>query len=133
MKTSHLIAIIEKDDSLRNTLKEILIFHAFEVLTFRCAEDFLAQDNFGQIDLILSDFNMAGMDGFQLLRLLKKQNNNTPVILMSGSLLIQKENVFELSAAAFMPKPFRLTDLLGQIQLCISGSRHISSVRLKIE
>jgi DNA-binding response OmpR family regulator len=125
MKISQQISIIEHDNYLRNTLKEVLIFYGFGVLTFRCAEDFLAQDNFGQIDLILSDVNMAGMDGFQLLRLLKNQNIKTPVILMSGSLVIQKENVLELGAAAFMPKPFRLTDLLGQIQLCISGSRHI--------
>lgn len=125
MKISHQISIIEDDDYLRDTLKEALIFYGFGVLTFRCAEDFLAQENFGQIDIILSDVNMTGMDGFQLLRLIKNQNNNTPVILMSGSPVIQKENVLELGAAAFMPKPFRLTDLLGQIQLCISGSRQI--------
>jgi DNA-binding response OmpR family regulator len=125
MKIPQQISIIAKDDFLRHTLKEILIFHEFGVITFRCAEDFLAQNNFALIDLILSDVNMDGMNGFELLRVLKNHNNNTPVILMSGSVVIQKEIVLELGAAAFMTKPFHLTDLLRQIQLCISGSRQI--------
>jgi DNA-binding NtrC family response regulator len=125
MKMPKQISIIENDDFLCNSLKEILIFQGFGVSTFRCAEDFLAQHNVALIDLILSDVSMEGMDGFQLLRLLKNQNNNTPVILMSGSLYIQREDALELGAAAFIPKPFGLTDLLGQIQLCISGSKQI--------
>jgi FixJ family two-component response regulator len=121
MKTSQQISVIEHDDSLRNTLKEVLISHRFDVLTFRCAEDFLAQDNFGQMSLILSDVNMTGIDGFQLVRLLKNQNNKTPVILMSGSLMIEQETVLELGAAAFIAKPFRLNELLRQIEVCIAG------------
>jgi DNA-binding response OmpR family regulator len=102
-------------------LKEVLIFHGFAVLTFRCVEDFLAQDNFALADLILCDVNMEGMDGFQLVILLKNLNNNTPVILMSGSLLVQEETALELGAAAFMSKPFRLNELLRQIEVCIAG------------
>lgn len=125
MKIAHQIALIEDDDFLRNTLKEILIFHGFGVLTFRCAEDFLAHDPVDLTDLILSDVHLDGINGLQLLGVLKNQNNNTPVILMSGSVVIQKERVLELGAAAFMTKPFHLTDLLGQIQRCMSGSGQI--------
>jgi DNA-binding response OmpR family regulator len=53
--------------------------------------------------------------------LLKNLNNNTPVILMSGSLLVQEETALELGAAAFMSKPFRLNELLRQIEVCIAG------------
>jgi DNA-binding response OmpR family regulator len=125
MKISQQISIIENDDSLRNTLKEVLIFHGFAVLTFRCAEDFLTQGNFSLNDVILCDVNMEGMDGFQLVRLLKNQNDNTPVILISGRDVIQNEKALELGATAFMSKPFRLAELLRQIELCVSGSRPI--------
>jgi DNA-binding NtrC family response regulator len=125
MKNMQQISIIEDNDCLRHALKESLIAHGFGVLAFRCAEDFLTRDSFAHMDLILSDVDMVGMDGFQLVRLLKKQNNNTPVILMSGSFSIQKENALGLGAVAFIAKPFGLTELLKHIQGCISDSRPI--------
>lgn len=125
MKIAPLIAIIEHDASLRDAICQILISQGFGVLTYRCAEDFLAQDNRDQTDLVLSDVNMQGMDGFELLRQLRNQHNSPPVILMSGSCVIQKERVLELGAAAFMSKPFHLSELIQKIQLCIPATRPV--------
>lgn len=123
MKITPQISIIEHDASLCGALRQILVSHGFDVSTYRCAEDFLAQDSQAMTDLILSDVNMEGMDGFELLRVLKAQNNSPPVILMSGSCVIQKERVLELGAAAFMTKPFHLAELLREVQLCLSVTR----------
>jgi DNA-binding response OmpR family regulator len=123
MKTATHISIIEHDASLCDALQRILISHGFSVSLYHCAENFLAQDNRNRTDLVLSDVNMQGMDGFELLRELKAQNNSPPVILMSGSCVIQKERVLELGAAAFLTKPFHLAELLREIQLGIPVAR----------
>jgi FixJ family two-component response regulator len=119
MQITPRLSIIEDDIYLRDTLKKILLFHKFEVLTYCSAEDFLSRDSSEMTDLILSDINMPGMDGFQLLHRLQEQNNRTPVILMSGDYDLDNERVLELGASAFMSKPFHLNDLLREIHRCI--------------
>ena len=123
MKIKPRISIIEQDDSLRNALRDTLISNEFGVSTYSCAEDFLAQGNFALNDLILSDVNMNGMSGLELLKQIKDLNSCPPVILMSGSCFLHKEGVLKLGAAAFLSKPFHLTELLLYIQFCISASR----------
>lgn len=123
MKITPQIAIIEDDASLCETLRQVLTSQEFEVLTYRCAEDFLTHSTRALPGLILSDVNLEGMDGFGLLRVLKAQNNSPPVIFMSGNCFIQKERVLELGAASFMSKPFHMAELLQAIELCISQAR----------
>lgn len=61
----------------------------------------------GDIDLVISDFNMPGMNGLELLKALKAIDPNLKVIILSGGLTTeQMQTLREAGAVAILEKPF---------------------------
>ena len=120
MQTLQRLAIVENDLSIRDSLSRLLTLKGFDVVAYGCAEDFLAQNTMTSTDLILSDIEMPGMDGFQLLRRLQDLNINTPIILMSGRHSLDNKQSLELGVAAFISKPFLFGDLLANFRMHIA-------------
>ena len=66
----------------------------------------------GEVDLILTDLKLPGMDGLQLLEMLKAQNSHTPVIVMSAFSTVENAvEAMKRGAVDFLPKPFSLDHL----------------------
>jgi DNA-binding response OmpR family regulator len=77
-------------------------------------------------DLVVSDLNMPFLDGFELLSLLRadEQTSSIPVILLSGrSDGDTMAKAVELGAADFLTKPVTRDQLLESIEACLSRSR----------
>ncbi len=75
-----------------------------------------------QPDLVLLDLNMPGVDGFDMLRLLKNNANtrDIPVLVVSGASRPQeKVRVFDLGAVDFVVKPFELSELRARIHVAL--------------
>ncbi|KNY29554.1 response regulator [Pseudobacteroides cellulosolvens] len=76
----------------------------------------------GQIDLILLDWNMPGMNGYELLQKIKStpKYKNIPVMMVTTE--GQKENIVmavKAGAAHYMTKPFAMEDLIKRILECM--------------
>lgn len=121
MQTLQRLSIVDDDASIREALSRLLTLKGFDVVAYESAEDFLAQNTMTSSDLILSDVEMPGRDGFQLLRHLQDRNITTPVILMSGRHNLDNKQVRALGAAAFISKPFLSDDLLACIRMHIAS------------
>lgn len=72
-----------------------------------------------QVDLILLDVMMPGIDGFEVCRVIKSkpQNNGTPIIFLTA--LGEKANLvkgFELGAVDYITKPFNKEELISRIK-----------------
>src|SRR4051812_28095145 len=66
----------------------------------------------GDVDLILTDLKLPGMDGLELLEKLKAQNSHTPVIVMSAFSTVENAvEAMKRGAVDFLPKPFSLDHL----------------------
>jgi CheY-like chemotaxis protein len=79
------LLIVDDDPALRTTLKAVLRESGYEV---RSAEDgfsALSELRNGIPDIILSDLNMAGMSGFELLSVIRRRFPAVQIIAMSGA------------------------------------------------
>jgi CheY-like chemotaxis protein len=73
------------------------------------------------ISLVLLDLNLPEISGFEVLKYIRKKNNNIPVIVQSAYILSgEKEQSMKLGANYFLEKPIRLDVLLETISNYLS-------------
>ncbi len=72
--------------------------------------------NKGKIDLVLLDLNLPGVNGFEVLKYLRKLDPELPVIVQTAYLFSgERKTSLSMGANGFIPKPVQLTDLLNNI------------------
>jgi len=108
------IAIVEDDINMRKSLEIAMSdFKEFEIKTFKNAKDALKglDDTF---DLLITDINMPGMDGIELV---KELNGRYEVIIMTGNATLTKAiESIHLGVKDFLLKPFDVDALIGAIK-----------------
>jgi FixJ family two-component response regulator len=107
------VAVVDDDESVRESLTDLLKEFGFAVQVFSSAEEFLASESIGDISCLLLDIAMPGMTGLDLQRELKVRRYEIPTIFITA----QKDEAararaFEQGAAEFLLKPFSDTALL---------------------
>ena len=104
------ILVIEDEEKHRRVIGLHLSSSGYEVKAAGTAEDGLKLS--GDVDLILTDLKLPGMDGLELLAKLKGQNSHTPVIVMSAFGTVENAvEAMKQGAVDFLPKPFSLDHL----------------------
>src|SRR4051812_21800435 len=63
---SPLLAVVDDDESVRESLPELLRSFEFEVYAFCCAEDFLASDALAAVECLILDVAMPSLTGLEL-------------------------------------------------------------------
>ena len=113
------ILVVDDDAIVTKSCKCILEAEGFEVATVSSAENALQVIRQNDFDLLLIDVKMPKHDGLFLMREIKKNLPEIPIIVMSGYPTPKTvSEVFELGATQFIPKPFRpdeLTQLIYQV------------------
>ncbi len=117
------IAIVDDEIDSAETARFRLEANGYQVST-TMGEQALEDLRQAKPDLILLDVMMPGMDGFAIIRELKRDPNlsKVPVIIFSGK---PKEAMIELfgpeGIAGYIPKPFDPQDMLAQIKQVIGS------------
>jgi len=107
------ILVIDDDEMLRDTLAIGLRKAGFDTIRAESAEQALEILNRIQFDAIVLDRMMTGMDGLTFLKQIRKNGNDTPVIMLTA--LSGPENTIdglEGGANDYMAKPFQLKELV---------------------
>ena len=110
-----LVLVIDDEAAIREVLSDLLPEEGYEVLLANNGYDGLEkfQKHQQQIDLILLDMKMPGMNGTQTLAAIRNLNRTIPVILCSGYSESEAMSAAEgLDMTAFLPKPFAIPRLL---------------------
>ncbi len=119
MKTT--ILVVEDEEKLRRVVELQLKSAGFDVLQAGTAEDGLRLCD--QADLILTDLKLPGMDGLEMLTQLKRQNSQTPVIVMTAFGTIDNAvQAMKAGAVDFLPKPFSLDHLMAVVNKALELS-----------
>jgi FixJ family two-component response regulator len=76
------IAVVDDDDSVRQSLRQLLRAADLEALTYASAEEFLARRE--QVDCLIVDVNLPGMNGVALLQRLAADGGAPPAVLITA-------------------------------------------------
>ena len=115
------VLVVDDEPVVRTLMTQVLQQEGFSVFTAACAAQALAvfATHRREIDLLISDIVMPGMDGPALAARLQKECPGLPVLLMSGHCDAgQLEHGFE-----FLPKPFSMSELLRRVHNLASARR----------
>jgi FixJ family two-component response regulator len=111
-----LVSVVDDDESVRESLPDLLGEFGFAARAFSSAEEFLASDCVGQTRCLILDVVMPGMSGPQLQRELKLLRRELPIVFITA----QREEavrpqVLEQGGIECLFKPFSDTALLEAI------------------
>ena len=120
MPSVPLIAIVDDDDALRNSLDNLLRSVGFRVQGFASAEAFLQAQHAPETACLLLDVRLPGMNGLELQRQLGAAHRGMPIIFVTA---YADENVraraLAAGAVAVLSKPCREEDLLQAIEAAL--------------
>jgi FixJ family two-component response regulator len=108
------VCVVDDDPDVRQALVDLFDSIGIPVLSFECATTFLTSGMPERSAIIVSDIQMPGRSGLELLRDLRARSVDTPVILISAFVTEQsRRQATELGAAALLAKPFDAATLLA--------------------
>ena len=111
METGGSILVVEDNNALRILVSKMLSRLGYEVLSADSGENGLSIFLKRKFDIVLSDYEMPGMDGVALACSVKKSSPRTRVVIMTGT---GKEIVFSRNSTSVdevISKPFTLASI----------------------
>jgi FixJ family two-component response regulator len=122
MRKELLVSVIDDDESVRESLPDLLKEFGFCVRTFSSAEEFLASDGITQASCLILDMGLPGASGPELQRELERQRMAIPVIFVTGNWGAEDRlRVLEEGAVECLFKPFSDTALLEALNRAVEN------------
>ena len=116
------VLLVEDDRVLRQALADTLEIGGFAYHAVSCAEDALLAVEREAFSLVVSDVNMPGMDGHQLLARLRQRQPLLPVLLMTAHAAVERAvEAMRQGAVDYLVKPFEPKALLSLIERHAAG------------
>jgi FixJ family two-component response regulator len=78
------VSVVDDDESVRESLPDLLGEFGYVVETFTSAEEFLASNDFSHHDCLILDITMPGMSGLDLRRELRRRGCDIPIIFITA-------------------------------------------------
>ncbi|GAA6170856.1 sigma-54 dependent transcriptional regulator [Colwellia sp. KU-HH00111] len=120
----HKILVVEDDAGLREALIDTLTLAHYQCIEADCAESALLLLKEHLVDIVVSDVQMGGMSGLSLLKNIKKQQPNLPVLLMTAYGTIDDAvQAMQEGASNYIAKPFAPEVLLNMVSQYIPLSQ----------
>lgn len=111
------ILVVEDEIQLADALSELLKRNMYSVDTFYNGIDGLDNALTGVYDCILLDIMLPGMNGIEVLREIRREKINTPVLLLTArSEVDDKINGLDCGADDYLTKPFVTGELLARVR-----------------
>jgi DNA-binding NtrC family response regulator len=121
MATKSNILVVDDEDALRMVLSSELQSSGYEVGTASDGDEAINLVQSKKFDLVLLDIKMPRVDGFEVLKFIKKNYPTIKVIMLTG--FADLKNAIESKkhgAEDFVSKPYDLVDLLTTIERVLS-------------
>jgi len=115
-----LVSVIDDDESVRESLPDLLREFGFAVEAFSSAEAFLASEYVGQTRCLILDIAMPGMSGPELQQALTRRRHEIPIVFITahGDETV-RPRLLAQGAVACLFKPFSETALLEALHAAL--------------
>jgi two-component system, OmpR family, response regulator len=111
------ILVVEDEEKIARVLELELEYEGYSVTKVMDGLEALEAYRTGSWDLILLDVMLPGLSGIELLRRIRKNDLNTPVILLTAKSSVEdKVSGLDLGANDYITKPFQIEELLARIR-----------------
>ena len=115
-----LLSVVDDDESVRESLPDLLREFGFAARAFASAEEFLLSDCVEQTRCLILDVAMPGMSGPELQHELKLRRKEIPIIFITAQTDESiRPRLLEQGDVGFLSKPFSDTALLGAINAAL--------------
>lgn len=119
-EVSKLIAIIDDDEAMQDSLRDLMEAAGLVARSFGCAEEFLESDVHCKAGCLIVDVRMPKMSGLQLQARLKEEGCNVPIIFITahGDARMRIQ-AMRRGAVEFLAKPFDHQLLLKRVRAAL--------------
>lgn len=119
--TARIVAVVDDDESVRESVPDLLGSYGLEARAYASAERFLATADLGEIDCLLLDVAMPGMSGPDLQEELIRLGRDIPIIFITAhSDDVALRQAMKRGAVARLLKPFNEPALLEAISVALA-------------
>jgi FixJ family two-component response regulator len=117
-----LVSVVDDDESVRESLPDLLREFGLAARAFSSAEEFLSSDCIGETRCLILDIAMPKMSGLELYAALRDRSQGIPVIFITAQTDEKVQaRMLEQGAAGFLLKPFSDTDLLAAVNTALGA------------
>jgi len=111
------VLIVEDDVNLRDALNDTLQFSGYSVAVAEHGQAALAKLKEESFGMVISDVQMQPMDGMAMLQAIRKQDQETPVVMMTAYGTIEKAvDAMRFGASDYLVKPFEADALISVVK-----------------
>ncbi|OKP73650.1 DNA-binding response regulator [Paenibacillus sp. P3E] len=126
------ILVVEDDSKLRQLFCTVLTKNGYNAIPAANGEDALTLLDKEYIDLIICDIMMPLMDGYELTRTLRDNNNNLPVLMVTArENFADKQQGFLVGIDDYMVKPINVNEMILRVGALLRRARIISERRIE--
>ena len=110
------ILIVEDEKDVREVMSEMMDYFGYDTMIVGSGEEALDKLKDSHFDLIITDLGLPGMDGREMVKKIRTDGINIPILVTTGvELENDKETFQKYSKCDFIQKPFRVDDLNKRI------------------
>ncbi|MFH2050838.1 MAG: sigma-54 dependent transcriptional regulator [bacterium] len=117
------ILIVDDEATIRESLQEALVAADYDVTTADTGEAALAKCHGESFDLVITDLRLPGVSGLDILKALRNQGDQVPVIMMTAYGDVDTAvSAMRDGAYDFIPKPFKLGVIKKQVRAALRAT-----------
>jgi DNA-binding response OmpR family regulator len=120
------VLVVEDDEKSRRLLRDVLVFHGFEVTAVDSGEAGVHAARLARPDAALLDIQLPGIDGLGVLQALREEypDHRLPVLAVTASVMdTDRKIILAAGFDAYVPKPVHIRELLATLEGLLEDRR----------